>query len=170
MKIAIVGNPNSGKTTIYNALTGKHERIGNYMGVTVIEKRALLKKKYHETSEKIWVIDLPGSYSLESFTEDEQVTTSEVLKDDIGLIMNVIDMTQLERALSFTLELIKLKKPLIIVLNKKDLALKKNILIDVKQLEHMLQTKVITSEAIHRHGLDEMMQFLKRSVGRGIYE
>ncbi len=158
MKIAVAGNPNSGKTTLFNALTGKDERVGNWAGVTVGVKVATLKKKYNTTNKKVEIIDLPGTYSLSSYTEDEEIATSFLKNEKIDAIINVVDSSNLERNLLLTLELTKVGIPVVIALNKYDICKRKKINIDVKTLSEKLNCVIIPTKATSKKGFKELLE------------
>ena len=119
MKIALAGNPNSGKTTMYNALTGCNEKIGNWAGVTVEKKEHPIKKSYSKSNDII-IIDLPGAYSLSPFTSEESITSSYVKSESPDVIINIVDATNLSRSLFFTTQLLELGIPVVVALNKSD--------------------------------------------------
>ena len=119
MKIALTGNPNSGKTTLYNALTGKQEHVGNWAGVTVSKREAKLKSSL---GKDIDVIDLPGAYSIRPYTSEESVTTDFIKNENADVIVNVVDSTNLNRSLFFTTQLIELGVPVVVALNKDDIS------------------------------------------------
>lgn len=156
-KIALVGNPNSGKTSLFNALTGKVERVGNWAGVTISKKSAKLKKKY-SSGNVVEIIDLPGSYFMDAYTKEESVAIDFVKDEKMEAIINVIDATNLERGLYFTVELLKMGIPVIVAINKYDLARRKEITIDSAKLSELLNTPVYLIEASSRKGLKEMME------------
>ena len=123
MKIALAGNPNSGKTTMFNVLTGKSEKVGNWAGVTVDKKESFLKKSYYNGEEEIVIIDLPGTYSMSPFTSEEGVTRDFILNENPDVILNIVDGTNLSRSLFLTTQLMELGIPVIIAvagLVKKD--------------------------------------------------
>ena len=131
MRIAFAGNPNSGKTTMYNALTGRKERVGNWAGVTVEKKEALIKKSYYDGSEELVAVDLPGAYSMSPFTSEESITSSYVREEHPDAIINIVDATNLSRSLFFTTQLLELGVPVVVALNKSDINTKKDTKIDV---------------------------------------
>ena len=129
MRIAFAGNPNSGKTTMYNALTGRNEKVGNWAGVTVDKKEAPIKKTYTDGLEMI-AVDLPGAYSMSPFTSEESVTSAYVKNEHPDVIINIVDATNLSRSLFFTTQLLELGIPVVIALNKADINEKKKTQID----------------------------------------
>ena len=134
MKIALAGNPNSGKTTLYNALTGKQEYVGNWAGVTVSKKEAKLKESL---GNNIDIVDLPGAYSIRPYTSEESITTDFIKTENPDVIINVVDSTNLNRSLFFTTQLLELNIPVVVALNKVDIS--KNVTdIDVSKLEKEL--------------------------------
>lgn len=165
INIAIVGNPNSGKTTIFNYLTGKNERVGNWMGVTVEAKTGKLRRRLNKTNKKISIIDLPGTYTMDGYTKDEIIAIDYIKSHQIDGILNVIDIGQLERSLVFTLELIQLNKPIVIALNKYDIAQKEDMDIDVIKLEEVLNQKIIYTQALRKKGLENVLNHLLDKVG-----
>ncbi len=136
MRIAFAGNPNSGKTTMYNALTGRNERVGNWAGVTVERKESLIKKVYFNGAEELVAVDLPGAYSMSPFTSEESITSSYVKNENPDAIINIVDATNLSRSLFFTI-------PVVVALNKSDITEKKQTKIDEKLLAEKLGCPVI---------------------------
>ena len=143
MRIAFAGNPNSGKTTMYNALTGRNERVGNWAGVTVEKKEGIIKKSYYDGSEQLIAVDLPGAYSMSPFTSEESVTSSYVRNEHPDVIVNIVDATNLSRSLFFTTQLLELGIPVVVALNKSDINEKKDTKIDVKALSGALGCPVV---------------------------
>ena len=137
MRIAFAGNPNSGKTTMFNALTGRSEKVGNWAGVTVEKKEALIKKAFTNGQELI-AVDLPGTYSLSPFTSEEGVTSAYIQNEHPDVIVNIVDATNLSRSLFFTTQLLELGIPMVIALNKVDINKKKQTVIDVSRLSKAL--------------------------------
>ena len=143
MRIAFAGNPNSGKTTMYNALTGRKERVGNWAGVTVEKKEALIKKSYYDGSEELVAVDLPGAYSMSPFTSEESITSSYVREEHPDAIINIVDATNLSRSLFFTTQLLELGVPVVVALNKSDINTKKDTKIDAAALSAKLGCPVV---------------------------
>ena len=124
MRIALTGNPNSGKTTMFNALTGRNEKVGNWAGVTVDKKEHAIKKSF-STQENVIAVDLPGAYSMSPFTSEESITSSYVKQENPDAIINIVDATNLSRSLFFTTQLLELGIPVVVALNKSDINEKK---------------------------------------------
>ena len=132
MRIAFAGNPNSGKTTMFNALTGKHEHVGNWAGVTIGRKESPIKKEYSQGSEELVAVDLPGAYSMSPFTPEESITSGYVRDEHPDAIINIVDATNLSRSLFFTTQLLELGIPVIVALNKSDINEKQGTKINAK--------------------------------------
>ena len=158
MRIAFAGNPNSGKTTMFNALTGRKERVGNWAGVTVDKNEALIKKTYHSGREELTAVDLPGAYSMSPFTSEESITSSYVRKERPDVIINIVDATNLSRSLFFTTQLLELGIPVVVALNKSDINAKKGTRIDAAALSAKLGCPVVeTVSTVSSHkGLSEI--------------
>ncbi len=154
MRIALAGNANVGKSVIFNALTGLHQHIGNWPGKTI--ERAEGTLKYRDRT--IDVIDLPGIYSLSSFSQEEDITRDYILNEKPDVIINVVDATALERNLYFTLQLLEMERPLVIALNQMDLANTKGIDINIKELQELLGVPVVPVVAIRREGLTDLLE------------
>ena len=148
MRIALAGNPNSGKTTMYNALTGKSEHVGNWAGVTVDRKESPIKKKYKKENEELIAVDLPGAYSMSPFTSEESITRDYVLNENPDVIINIVDATNLSRSLFFTTQLLELGIPMVVALNKSDVNEKKNTKIDAKLLSEKLGCPVVETVSV----------------------
>ncbi len=155
-RIALAGNPNIGKTTIFNALTGANQKVGNWPGVTVHRKEGQFVFK----NDIYTVVDLPGTYSLGSYSEDEQIATEYVLSHDAQLILNVVDATNLERNLYLTLQLLEMEVPVVLALNMMDEAEKYNIHIRADELAATLGIPVVPIVASRHEGLDVLMETL----------
>ena len=143
MRIALAGNPNSGKTTMFNALTGRNERVGNWAGVTVDKKESQIKKSIYDGTEELIAVDLPGAYSMSPFTSEESITSSYVKNENPDAIINIVDATNLSRSLFFTTQLLELGIPVVVALNKSDVNAKKETEIDTKVLAEKLGCPVI---------------------------
>ena len=157
MRIAFAGNPNSGKTTMYNALTGRNEKVGNWAGVTVDKKEALIKKAYAADQELI-AVDLPGAYSMSPFTSEESVTSSYVRNENPDVIINIVDATNLSRSLFFTTQLLELGIPVVVALNKHDINEKKETKIDIDALSQKLGCPVVDTTSTTGDGLQEVVK------------
>ena len=156
MRIAFAGNPNSGKTTMYNALTGRNEKVGNWAGVTVDRKEAPIKKSYAGDMDLI-AVDLPGAYSMSPFTSEESITSSYVRNERPDVIINIVDATNLSRSLFFTTQLLELGVPMVVALNKTDINEKKQTVIDTKALSQKLGCPVVETVSTHADGLQELV-------------
>ena len=156
IKIALAGNPNCGKTTMFNALTGANQYVGNWPGVTVEKKEGKLKGKKGK-GEDIIVTDLPGIYSLSPYTLEEVVSRDYVLKENPDVIIDLVDATNIERNLYLTTQLIETGVPVVIALNMADLLEKRGIKIDTKRLSMLLDCPIIETSALKGEGLDKLI-------------
>ncbi|MBQ3185001.1 MAG: 50S ribosome-binding GTPase, partial [Firmicutes bacterium] len=134
MRIALTGNPNSGKTTMFNVITGRNEKVGNWAGVTVDKKESPIKKSFYNCEEELVAVDLPGAYSMSPFTSEESITSSYVKNENPDVIINIVDATNLSRSLFFTTQLMELGIPVVVALNKSDIHEKKDNKIDEVKL------------------------------------
>ena len=166
MRIAFAGNPNSGKTTMYNALTGSSEKVGNWAGVTVDKKEAPIKKSYAGDLELI-AVDLPGAYSMSPFTSEESITSSFVRNERPDAIINIVDATNLSRSLFFTTQLLELGVPVVVALNKSDINEKKKTQIDEKLLSKKLGCPVVETVSTSSEGLKEVVNAAVSLLGKG---
>ena len=157
MRIALTGNPNSGKTTMFNALTGRNEKVGNWAGVTVDKKEHAIKKSF-STQENVIAVDLPGAYSMSPFTSEESITSSYVKQENPDAIINIVDATNLSRSLFFTTQLLELGIPVVVALNKSDINEKKETKIDEKMLSEKLGCPVIKTASNSGKGLKEVVE------------
>ncbi len=155
IKIALAGNPNCGKTTMFNALTGANQYVGNWPGVTVEKKEGKLKSK--KTKEEVIVTDLPGIYSMSPYTLEEVVSRDYVLKENPDVIIDLVDATNIERNLYLTTQLIETGVPVVIALNMADLLAKRGIKIDVKRLSMLLDCPIIETSALKGEGLEKLI-------------
>ena len=169
MRIALAGNPNSGKTTMFNALTGRSERVGNWAGVTVEKKEHPIKRAYCAAREELVAVDLPGAYSMSPFTSEESITSGYVRHEHPDAIINIVDATNLSRSLFFTTQLLELGIPVVVALNKSDLLDKKGARIDTALLAKELGCPVVetVSTASADNGLAAVVQAAAGLAGKG---
>ncbi len=158
MRIALTGNPNSGKTTMYNALTGRNEKVGNWAGVTVDKKEHPIKKAYYAGEQQLIAVDLPGAYSMSPFTSEESITSSYVKKENPDVIINIVDATNLSRSLFFTTQLLELGIPVVVALNKSDINEKKETKINTESLSEKLGCPVINTVSTFAEGLKAVVE------------
>ena len=163
MRIALAGNPNSGKTTMYNALTGSSEKVGNWAGVTVDKKEHPIKAAYNKSGSEIIAVDLPGAYSMSPFTSEESITSEYVRCEKPDAIINIVDSVNLSRSLFFTTQLLELGVPVVVALNKADANKKKGNEIDTKKLSELLGCPVIETVSTSKRGLADVVA---AAVGR----
>lgn len=167
MRIAMTGNPNSGKTTMFNALTGRSERVGNWAGVTVDKKEHPVKKNFYDGGQELIAVDLPGAYSMSPFTSEESITSSYVKNEHPDVIINIVDATNLSRSLFFTTQLLELGIPVVVALNKSDINAKKDTKIDEKALAEKLGCPVIKTISTSADGLKEVINTAATLYGKG---
>ena len=165
MRIALTGNPNSGKTTMFNALTGRNEKVGNWAGVTVDKKEHAIKKSF-STQENVIAVDLPGAYSMSPFTSEESITSSYVKQENPDAIINIVDATNLSRSLFFTTQLLELGIPVVVALNKSDINEKKETKIDVESLSKKLGCPVVKTVSNSGNGLKDVVEAAISLVGK----
>ncbi|MFT9497688.1 ferrous iron transport protein B [Anaerosolibacter sp.] len=162
MKVALTGNPNSGKTTLFNAITGSVEQVGNWAGVTIEKKEGEIKKSLNKTNVQVTAVDLPGAYSMSPFTSEESITSSFVKNENPDVIINIVDATNLSRSLFFTTQLLEIGIPVVVALNKSDLTEKKKTTINVDSLSKLLGCPVV--ETVSTKGSDNGLEKLISTV------
>jgi len=155
MRVALIGNQNSGKTTLFNLLTGHNQKIGNWPGVTIERKEGRIRSTDFE------IIDLPGVYSLSPYTIEEEITRKYLFEENVDLILNIMDSTNLERSLYLTTQLLELDIPVVVALNMSDIAFQRGIRIDYKYLEDKLDTTMIPISALKKTGMMDLIQVIK---------
>ena len=165
MRIALAGNPNSGKTTLFNAITGRTEYVGNWPGVTVDKLEANLRSRFRRQIPNGRVVDLPGAYSISPYTGEEAITRAFVVDEHPDVILNIVDASSLERSLFFTTQLLELGIPVVVALNKQDLLRRSANIIDVPNLERALQCRVVSISANEEVGLPALMQAVASAMG-----
>ena len=165
MRIALAGNPNSGKTTMYNALTGSNEKVGNWAGVTVDKKEHKIKSSYYNGEHELIAVDLPGAYSMSPFTSEESITSSYVKNENPDVIINIVDSTNLSRSLFFTTQLLELGIPVVIALNKADINKKKQTQINVNLLSELLKCPIVETVSVAAEGLKAIVEKAVSIVG-----
>ncbi len=169
MRIALAGNPNSGKTSMYNMLTGRSEKVGNWAGVTVDKKENPIKKNFYNGADELIAVDLPGAYSMSPFTSEESITSGYVKNENPDVIINIVDATNLSRSLFFTTQLLELGVPVVVALNKSDMNAKKETVIDTARLSQKLGCPIIqtVSTASRKNGLAEVVTMAVSLIGKG---
>jgi ferrous iron transport protein B len=158
-RIALAGNPNAGKTTIFNALTGSNQHVGNWPGKTVEQKTG----KFRYGDCEIELIDLPGTYSLSAYSPEEVIARNYILNESPDLVVIVVDAANLERNLYLAVQVLELEVPSVIVLNMIDMAEARGFQIDIDQLSHSLQVPVITADARKGRGMSEIKELMINS-------
>ena len=154
MKVALVGNQNSGKTSLFNILTGTNQKVGNWPGVTIERKEGYIK------GTNITLVDLPGIYSLSPYTAEEEVSRKYALEEKPDVIINIVDATSIERSLYLTTQLLELDAKVVIALNMWDMLEKRNIFVDTRHLSTLLQTTIVQISALKLTGIDELIRIL----------
>jgi len=167
MRIALAGNPNSGKTTMYNALTGANEKVGNWAGVTVEKKEHSIKRSFYTGNDELILVDLPGAYSMSPFTSEETVTRDFIINEKPDAIINIVDATNLSRSLFFTTQLLELNIPVVVALNKSDLNKKKQNSINTELLSKKLNCPVIETISTSADGLGKVVLSAVEVIGKG---
>ena len=155
MKVALIGNQNSGKTTLFNLLTGSNQKVGNWPGVTIERKVGKIK------STDIEIVDLPGIYSLSPYTAEEEISRNFIINENVDLVINIVDATSLERSLYLTTQLLELDCDVVVALNMSDLLTKKGIKLDVDALAKELGVKVVLISALKSNGTDDLINIVK---------
>jgi len=158
LNIALIGNPNSGKTTLYNELTGSNQSVGNWPGVTVEKKSGKLKSKNVEAN----IIDLPGIYSLSTISLEEEVAAKYIYNKEMDLIINIVDASNLERNLFLSLQLLESNVPMIIALNAMDIVERKQETIDIAELSKLIDVPIIPISASKKIGMDHLIEKIEQ--------
>ncbi len=161
-RIALAGNPNSGKTTLFNALTGMNQYVGNWPGVTVEKKEGKLK-----SDKNITIIDLPGIYSLSPYTLEEVVSRNFLLTEKVDVILNIIDGTNLERNLYLTTQLVELGLPVVVAVNMLDITRKNGDVINIKELEKIFNLPFVEISALKGEGLNDVIEEVLKAARNG---
>ena len=166
MRIALTGNPNSGKTTMYNAITGCNEKVGNWAGVTVEKKEHAIKKSFYDGGAELVAVDLPGAYSMSPFTSEESVTRDYIKNENPNVIINIVDATNLSRSLFFTTQLLELGIPVVVALNKADINAKKQTEINAEKLSQKLGCPVVDTVSTSAEGLKDVVSATIAQFGK----
>jgi ferrous iron transport protein B len=167
MRVALTGNPNSGKTTLFNAITGRIEQVGNWAGVTIEKKEGEIKKSLVKGNTAMIAVDLPGAYSMSPFTSEENITRDFVKNENPDVIINIVDATNLSRSLFFTTQLLELGIPVVVALNKSDLNKKKRTAINIAALSQRLGCPVVETVATvgSNNGLEKLISTVVDASG-----
>ncbi|OON91217.1 MAG: ferrous iron transporter B [Epulopiscium sp. Nele67-Bin002] len=165
MKIALVGNPNCGKTTLFNELTGKNEHVGNWAGVTVGDKSAPIRSKYGDGDS---IVDLPGTYSLSAYTADEAIAIDIIKAKEVDVIVNIVDVNSLDKGLFLTTQLLDFDLPVVVALNKKDLL--EHQIIDIKKLSRNLGCEVVLISAEKVQGIEDILNVVKTAQTKNVFK
>ncbi len=166
MRIALAGNPNSGKTTMYNALTGRSEKVGNWAGVTVDKKEFPIKRSHAGGREDLIAVDLPGAYSMSPFTSEESVTSEYIRNEHPDVIINIVDSTNLSRSLFLTTQLLELGIPVVVALNKSDANKKKKNVINTALLSEKLGCAVVETVSTSSEGITDVVTAAVSAAGK----
>ena len=159
INVALLGNPNVGKTTVFNLLTGSNQYVGNWPGVTIEKKEGFI-------NNNIKVVDLPGIYAMDTFSNEEKVSKSFLENEDVDVIVNVVDASNLSRNLYLTTQLMQFNKPIVILLNMTDIAENKGIKIDPDKLAKELNVTIIPIVAKRKNGIDKIESAITNSVNK----
>lgn len=157
MKVALIGNQNSGKTTLFNLLTEQNQKVGNWPGVTIEKKSGIIKNTDYE------IVDLPGVYSLSPYSNEEKISRSFILEENLDCIINIVDATSIERSLYLTTQLLDLDTPVIVVLNMSDMLAKKKLSIDEEELSKMLCCPVVKISALKKQGISKVISLISKT-------
>lgn len=158
-EILIAGNPNSGKTTFFNYVTGSKAKTGNWSGVTVDLKKEFIKPKYVNNRKDVLLVDIPGTYTMDSLSKDENVAVDYINKKTADCIINIVEAKTYERALVFTKQLIATGIPVVVVLNKFDVIDKKKINFKIDEYEKLVKCPVFTASAKKKQGIEEVISY-----------
>jgi ferrous iron transport protein B len=163
LRIALAGNPNAGKSTIFNALTGSNQHVGNWPGKTVAKKEGVFRVNGHEIS----VVDLPGTYSLTAYSPEEMIVRDFMIHERPSLVVTVVDAANLERNLYLTVQVLELGVPVVVALNMADMADERGITIDVERLSQGLQAPVVRTIANRGEGMSKLKELIAANAPSG---
>ncbi|MGE5293808.1 MAG: FeoB small GTPase domain-containing protein, partial [Solirubrobacterales bacterium] len=161
--VALVGNPNSGKSSLFNSITGSHQHVGNYPGVTVDKKEGVCTHKGHE----MLFVDLPGTYSLTAYSEEEIVTRRFVLEERPDVVVDVVDASNLERNLYLGMQLIEMNAPLVFAFNMSDLAKRRGLVFDLDQLSRLLEARIVPTVGSKGQGREALLDAIVETAHEG---